>query len=420
MYALIDGNNFYVSCERVFQPRLEGRPVVVLSNNDGCIIARSNEAKKLGIPMGAPFHQWEKILKKENGAWFSANFPLYGDMSRRMVECLRTFASHLEVYSIDEMFLDLEECAPQELSRLALDIPPMIKKWLGIPVSVGVAPTKTLAKLANKIAKKNPQYNNAFCGLTSSEFDPHLKDLPCSEIWGIGNRLSKRLSQRGIHTAKAFKYEDPERIRKLLSITGARTQQELWGSPCLSFEEINPPKKQILSSKSFGKKVSTIEEISEALASYVSRAGEKLRNEKLLTKVIIIFITTNRFSSHDLQYSNSALISLPMPTADTGELIHYALEGLKRIYRNGFNYHKAGVLLQELSSEKCTQFHFFENEYNLKQRALQVAIDKINKGAGNKAVFHAAEGTINKWRMKSNFRSPSYTTRWDQILKVSP
>jgi DNA polymerase V len=418
MYALVDGNNFYVSCERIFQPRLEKRPVVVLSNNDGCIIARSNEAKALGIPMGGPFHEWRAVLKKENGAWFSANFPLYGDISHRMVSCLRTFTTHLEVYSIDEVFLDLGEYAHKELPKLGRDVPLLVQKWLGLPVSIGIAPTKTLSKLANRIAKKSPGHEGVFCGLSAEDFDSYLTKIPCDDLWGIGYRLAKRLSMEGIKNAREYKYEDRKKIRKLLSVTGERTQQELWGVPCITFEEMAPPKKQILSSRSFGKKVTSYDEVSEALASYVSRAAEKLRREKLLTRVLIIFITTNRFATRDLQYRNSSLISLPVPTADTGVLISYALHALKDIYRKGYHYHKAGVLLQELSSEHTLQEHLFESSYSEKQKMLQKACDRINHLYGSRTIYHGALGKHAAWAMKSAYRSPSYTTSWKDLLVV--
>jgi DNA polymerase V len=418
MYALVDGNNFYVSCERVFQPKLEGRPVVVLSNNDGCIIARSDEAKALGVPMGAPFHEWERVLKKSRGAWFSANFPLYGDMSRRMVECLRRFSSRLEVYSIDETFLDLSEFSEKELSDLGREIPPYVKKHIGIPVSSGIGPSKTLAKLANRIAKKNPGCENSFCGRSHRDFEFYLSELPCDDIWGIGHRLARRLSVHGIRDARAVKYASPDLVRKLLSVVGARTQQELWGIPCLSFEEINPPRKQILSSRSFGRKVASCEELSEALASYVTRAAEKLRAEKQLARVLVVFISTNRFSTRELQYRSSALVSLSVPTADTGVLITHALSALKSIYRHGYRYHKAGVLLQELTSENILQGDFFSPQYSKAARTLQTTIDHINFEYGSGTIRHGALGSKGTWKMKSRYRSPAYTTRWDQLVRV--
>ncbi|HMO18440.1 MAG TPA: Y-family DNA polymerase [Oligoflexia bacterium] len=418
MYALVDGNNFYVSCERVFQPKLENRPVVVLSNNDGCVIARSNESKALGIPMGAPFYEWEQVLKKNHGAWFSANFPLYGDMSRRMVECLRKFSSHLEVYSIDETFLDLSDLSNSELSGIGREIPPYVKKHTGLPVSVGIGATKTLSKLANRIAKKNPDYESSFCGLSHQDFEFHLSNLPCDDIWGIGYRLARRLSLHGIKDAYTFKFAPTDLVRKLLSVVGARTQQELWGISCISFEEINPPKKQILCSRSFGKKVSSYDELSQAVASYVTRAAEKLRREKQVARILIVFISTNRFSSRDPQYRNSSLVSLSVPTADTGELIARALSGLKSIYRPLYRYHKAGVLLQDLSPENIIQEHFFSPLYSEESRNLQKIIDGINFEYGSGTIRHAALGTKGTWKMKSDHRSPAYTTRWDQLLMV--
>jgi DNA polymerase V len=418
MYALVDGNNFYVSCERVFQPGLDGKPVVVLSNNDGCIIARSDEAKALGIPMGAPFHQWQGVLKKYRGAWFSANFPLYGDMSRRMNECLRRFSSHLELYSIDETFLDLSGFSEKELSDLGKEIPPYVKKHIGIPVSVGAGPSKTLAKLANRIAKKIPGYQGSFCGPGHGDFEFYLDNLPCDDIWGIGYRLAKRLSLNGIRDARAFKYASPDFVRKLISVTGARTQQELWGIPCLSFEEINPPRKQILCSRSFGRKVTSPEELSEAIASYVTRAAEKLRSEKQLAGKLMVFVTTNRFSTRDLQYRSSAPVSLTVPTADTGDLITHALSALRSIYRPGYRYHKAGVLLHELIPENMLQGHLFSPLYSATSENLQRTIDRINFEYGSGTVRHAALGNKGTWKMKSAYRSPAYTTRWDQLLRI--
>ena len=417
IFALIDCNNFYASCERVFNPSLVGRPIVVLSNNDGCVVARSNEAKALGIPMGAPYHQHKAVIEKNGVAVFSSNYQFYGDMSQRVMESLRLLVPDMEVYSIDEAFMRLDGFGHVDLTAFASDIRSKVRQWTGIPTSIGVAPTKTLAKIANHVAKKRT---------TSGVFDMRdpivqeqiMRDLPIEEIWGISYRWGKKLRAIGITTALQLRNSDPKHIRKHFSVVGERIVMELRGLSCLDLEQISP-KKNILSSKSFGKLVTDRDQIEEALANYAARASEKLRRQKSKAQGIYVFIRTNPFRERDPQYRNGAMLGLTLPTSDTAQVIAVSKALLKTIYRKGYRYHKAGLMLLDLIPEAQCQSHLFVARDDAKRDKLMQVMDQMNQSMGSGTVFHLAQGTKRDWSMRCDNRSPRYTTKWEELGKVA-
>jgi len=440
-YALVDCNNFYASCERVFQPRLMGKPVVVLSNNDGCIIARSDEAKALGVPMGAPLHEYEPLLKRHQVAVFSSNYALYGDMSARVMDQLAFFTPDVEVYSIDEAFLGLDGFAPDRLPDHMRRLRRSIRQWTGIPVSVGVAPTKTLAKLANRIAKKYTS-DGVYVMDDPALMTRILGDIEIEDIWGISTRWGTRLRQMGITTALQLRQANPRQIRQALSVVGERIVHELNGQSCLNLEDIQP-RKTIMSSRSFGTMISDRASLEEALASYTARAAEKLRRQRSRAGGIYVFIRTNRFRQQDPQYSNAAMVGLDEATSDTARLIEAALGALRHLWRPGYRYHKAGVMLTELVDDRSIQASLFQTNLYTPGRDIagqrrasdrrMAALDLINATMGQGTLFHAAEGigagrrrrgqhhpgaTSERWRMRAQFKSPAYTTRWSDLVRV--
>lgn len=422
MFALVDGNNFFVSCERVFQPHLEGIPVVVLSNNDGCIIARSQEVKAMGIPMGAPFYRFKQQLLKAGGRFFSANFALYGDMSKRMVAVLNEYSRGVEVYSIDESFCDLSHLAPNQLEESAYDIKEAIAQQLGLPVCVGIAPTKTLAKLANELAKKNPDMAGVCALSTPTLIKRALKQVDVADIWGIGRRLAIRLNDMGIYTAAALAESDPKFMRQRFSVVMERMILELRGQSCLEIENIAPAKKQIIASRSFGKKVTTLDGLQEAVATYVSRGAEKLRKQNHVCSVMGVYIRTSPFSGYNNQYRGSQMVNLANPTAHTGNLIQAALKGLEDIYRDGYAYHKAGVVLMGLQAKKQVQASLFDDGLSAfddqKTDALMGAMDGLNQRYGKRLVRFGATGTKADWMMRAGYRSMPYSTSFPPLLTV--
>ena len=437
-FALVDCNNFYASCERVFQPGLNTRPVVVLSNNDGCIIARSDEAKALGIPMGAPLHEYDAMLKRNKVAVFSSNYALYGDMSARVMELLGCFTPAVEVYSIDEAFLGLEGFKPAMLHDHLTGMRRSIRQWTGIPVSVGVAPTKTLAKLANRIAKK---YSSDGVYIMNDEalMTRILGDVAVEDVWGISKRWGLRLRRLGISTALQLREASPRQIRQAMSVVGERIVHELNGQPCLEMEDIQP-KQTIASSRSFGQLVSDRRSLEEAVASYTARAAEKLRHQQSRAGGLYVFIRTNRFRQQDPQYSNAAMIGFDEPVADTATLIRAAIRAVGKLYRPGYRYHKAGVMLTELSDGEGEQMSLFSMDATTQEKRnagdqRMAMLDQINRIMGPGTLFHAAEGvgpapgrkrgqprqnlrSTERWRMRSQFKSPSYTTRWSDLAQV--
>lgn len=421
MYALIDCNNFYVSCERVFRPELNKRPVVVLSNNDGCFISRSDEVKHLNIPMGAPYFKWKEEIERHNAVVFSANFPLYGDISNRVMTILQRYTPQIEVYSIDEAFLDLSTVRSDNLTVYAETIRNTIQQWVGIPTSIGIGPTKSLAKLANKMAKKyKDMYPGGVCNFYDvANLDDLLKGIPVEEVWGIGRNLSVVLRAHGIKSVYQLKQAPDAWVRKALSVTGLRIVWELRGMSCLPLEAVRPLKKGITTSRSFGQPVRFKKELQEAISSYTARAAEKLRNDHAIASCIYVYIRTSPFQEGGY-YGNGHTIALPQPTSYTPELAKYALQCLDKIYRPHMNYKKAGVMVTGILPNDRTQLSIFENTEHLeKKNHLMKAVDIINAMYGRRKVRFASEGIIKLWSGKSELRSPRYTSEWKELATVS-
>ena len=415
--ALVDCNNFFCSCERVFDPALVDKPVVVLSNNDGCIISRSEEAKALGIPMGAPLHEQQEVIRKHGVRVFSSNYTLYGDMSARVMSILREEVPAIEVYSIDEAFLQLTNGFTEEQARA---LRAKVLQWTGIPVCIGIGSTKLLAKLANRHAKKNKTLTGGVFDLVNY-WDPDgiMAATPTDGLWGVGKNLAQRLKGMGVTTALEFKQADPAAVRKSMGVIGERMLRELNGIPCLELEEMPPDKKGVMASRSFGSPVETLEELEEALANHVARASEKIRRYGLLATRMEVFIKTNRFRKDDPQYSRGIAITLDRPTNGTAELMTTARELLYQIYRPGYRYKKTGIQLAHLVSEEEYQPELFDRP---KARIdVDRIVDEINRRLGdakNPVITRASQGTLRSvkgWRMKAERHSPHYTTDWRQI-----
>ena len=415
MIALVDCNNFYASCERVFQPKLENKPIVVLSNNDGCVIARSNEAKALGIKMGAPAFKMRPIFDYHNVYVFSSNFALYGDLSNRVMQILSQESPAIEIYSIDEAFLDLKGI--KKLNKFSVDLRKKVGQWTGIPVSVGIAPTKTLAKVANRIAKKYKK-DGVFLMKEPATITRVLKHVAVDELWGIGRKYSKFLSQRGFQTAYDLVNASESWVRNNMTVNGLRMIKELKGIPCLSLEYETQRKKNICTSRSFGMDVKTLYELEEAVASYASTCAMKLRKEKSLTSSILVFVKTNPFKELNSQYSPCQKVILDVPTNDSMEITSQALSVLKRIYKDGFNYKKAGVIVGDIVSEESRQLSLFTTQDIFKTKNIMNAMDDINRKMGRNKVRLAVQGFDRKWRLKQEKLSPCYTTRFEDVLEV--
>lgn len=419
--ALIDVNNFYVSCERVFNPKLKNKPVVVLSNNDGCAISRSNEVKQLDIAMGTPWFKLQNLVKQHSIVGLSSNYALYADMSNRVMRILRAFSPNQEVYSIDECFLDLTGINFVNLVEYGQTMRQRILDWTGLPVCVGIASSKTLAKLANHCAKKQPAFNGVcnFNAMTAGALNDLLAGLPVGEVWGVGRKLAPKLNAIDIHTALDLKQADPHRIRQQFSVVMQKTVMELNGTVCIEIEEISPPKKQILSSRSFGHGVADYNSLAESISLYMSRAAEKLRKQNSCAGSVFVYIRTSPFKLDEPQYSNGLTIPLPNPTDDTRQLVKVALGGLKRIYKANFKYAKAGVMLGELVSANEVQSDFFNNKkFENGSEKLMGVLDSINMKMGGGTMKLASEGFKQPWRMKQGNKSPNYTTQWNDIPRV--
>ena len=415
MIALVDCNNFYASCERVFQPRLENKPIVVLSNNDGCVIARSNEAKALGIKMGAPAFKMKPVFDYHNVHVFSSNFALYGDLSNRVMQILSQESPAIEIYSIDEAFLDLKGI--KKLNKFSIDLRKKVGQWTGIPVSIGIAPTKTLAKVANRIAKKHKK-DGVFLMKEPSTITHVLKHVAVDELWGVGRKYSKFLSQRGFQTAYDLVNASESWVRNNMTVNGLRMIKELKGISCLPLEYETQRKKNICTSRSFGMDVKKHHELEEAVASYASTCAMKLRKEKSLTSSILVFVKTNPFKDLNSQYNASQKIILDVPTNDSMEIISQALSVLKRIYKDGFNYKKAGVIVGDIVSEESRQLSLFTTQDIFKTKNIMNAMDDINRKMGRNKVRLAVQGFDRKWRLKQEKLSPCYTTRFEDVLEV--
>lgn len=417
MIALVDCNNFYASCERLFQPRLNGQPVVVLSNNDGCVIARSDEAKEIGIRMGAPAFLMEKMLIKHNVAVFSSNYTLYGSMSNRVMKVLQEHCPTVEIYSIDEAFLYLSDLPCTDLKKYSMNLRSAVSA-VGIPVSVGVAPSKTLAKMANRYAKKTKQENGI---LVLDSHDKTTEVLRCTEvedIWGVGSQYAKLLRRHGFSTAADVCNAPGDWMRKNMTVMGLRLWNELRGVPCIEIEEEIPDKKNICVARSFGQLLSQKRDVQEALANYTAIAARKLRKQGSCCCVVNVFIQTNNFRSQDPQYFRSINVQLPVATASTPELLHYAGIGLDQIWQSGFNFKKVGVMLLDLVPAAQAQSSLFDQRNRSKDDRLMKAVDLINKSSGQELVKFAVQGSGRKWKLRQEWLSPHYTTRLDQILTI--
>ena len=417
VFALVDCNNFYVSCERVFQPKLEGLPVVVLSNNDGCIIARSNEAKALGIAMGAPYFQNRTLIEQHKVKVFSSNYALYGDLSQRVMTILQQLEPEVEIYSIDEAFFHLPACAAASLADQALAIRRRIRQYVGIPVSIGIGPTKTLAKVANRIAKKNPAHKGVFDLTACRDLDGLLAGVQVGDVWGIGRRLAERLNREGVFTALDLKSRDDDWIRRRLTVTGLRTAMELRGIACITMDQAPAPRKSVVCSRSFSKPVSSLTGLREAVSCYVSTAAEKLRQEGLAAANLHVFLRTSPHRPDLPQHAESLLVRLPQPTASTPVLIKAALRGLDRIYKPGHGYQKAGVMLTELTRADRIQQNLFHRPPR-DDREVMAALDLINRRWGRHTLQYASSGLAKAWRMNREHISPAYTTSWQELPKV--
>ena len=420
--ALIDGNNFYVSCERVFQPELEGKPVVVLSNNDGCVVARSQEVRALGVPMGAPWFKLRDLAKQHGIIAKSSNYTLYADMSQRMHAVIGQFAPEQEIYSIDETFLDLTGFN-RDLIEYGIQIRKRVRQWTGIPVCVGIGSSKTLAKLANHSAKKVlvPEMANGvvnFNQIPPVELSQLFGSIDVGEVWGVGRRNKERLNDIGIQTVRDLRDVSISRIKKEFNVVLARTVAELNGESCLALEEVAPPKQQIVSSRSFGQPVFLLEDLNEAVVSYASRAAEKLRKQNHVAGAIQVFVQTNPFKPDEPQYNNGVTVKLVKQTDNSFLLAEAALYGLKRIYKPGYAYKKAGVMLGVLCPENLVPvdlFTGFDEPETQRARALMATLDEINAKMGRGTVRSAGEGIQKPWAMRSDNKSKAFTTDWDQL-----
>ena len=417
-FALVDCNNFYASCERVFQPELRGKPVVVLSNNDGCVIARSNEAKALGIEMGAPWHLHREKFAAAGVVVRSSNYTLYGDMSARVMRILGSFAPEQEVYSIDESFLGFGGFEDR-LEAQARTLRATVLQWTGIPVSVGIAPTKTLAKAANRMAKKDPAAGGVAMLLTPEAQTAALARMELTDLWGIARRMAARMTEAGITTPLELRQADPRHMREQFSVVIERLVYELRGVSCIALEEVTPDRKSIVASRSFGRPVTTIEDMQEAVATYTARAAEKMRRQSLATARLSVFVETNSFKPDDPQYHASRGIELPVATADTGKLTGAAMRALAALWRPGFRYKKAGVMFVDLVRAADVQGGLFDRPDTPATQRLMRAVDSVNGRHGRYTISFASSGRHRAWKLRSEQLSLRYTTSWKELLRVS-
>lgn len=418
MYALIDCNNFYASCERVFNPSLNGKPVVVLSNNDGCVIARSNEAKALGIPMAAPAFEYKYLMERNQVKVFSANFALYGDMSNRVMSILANYSPEQEIYSVDECFLDLSNLMVKNLKAYGLQMREHVMKWTGIPISVGIAPTKALAKMANRIAKKFPEKTEG-CHIIDTEYKrtKALKWLEIGDVWGIGRRNEKKLQAIGVKTAYQFTQLDEAWVKQNMSIVGLNLQNDLKGIP--SIEMMPPEKSQSISNtRTFEREYTEYDEVKERIVMFTSLSAEKMRKQHSLCNRINIFIETSRFRDEDAFYANSVQVKLPFPTSSSIELIKFAVEALDKMFKPGYKYKRAGVTLFDFMDEKEVQRSLF-SQYNSnpKHQSLMTAIDKMNNKYHCTMVRSGSQDK-KKYKLKQEKLSGAFTTDINQVIEI--
>jgi DNA polymerase V len=419
LFALVDCNNFYVSCERVFNPSLERQPTIVLSNNDGCVVSRSPEAKALGIKMGVPAFQVKDTIAKHNVQVYSSNYALYGDMSRRVMNSLSYFVSEVEIYSVDEAFLNLSgfsSLSPELLLRYNQFMRAKVRQWTGIPVSIGISTTKTLAKIASHVAKRCERGVAEL--LTEETQAAVLATLNVEDVWGIGRKLATHLRSRGIDTALQLRDANEEIIRQAIGIVGVRVVLELRGISCLPLAIMPVARHGITVSQSFGYPVESLVELKEAAAAYIAKAARKLRREGLAANLLSIYLATNRFSHQTQQYSKSTTITLPVASNYTPELIQYASQAIEDIYQSGYRYKKVGILMSELVPAEQSQIALFDERDRERARKLMQTVDEINLKLGKDAIKFAAEGIKQLWKLRSQYRSPKYTTCWEDLPVV--
>jgi len=421
VFALVDCNNFYVSCERLFRPDLNGRPVVVLSNNDGCVISRSNEAKALGIPMGEPYFKIRSLVRRRSVHVFSSNYALYGDLSARVMDVLHRMEAEMEVYSIDEAFLSLPGGNGWNRLDYAAGLRARIAREVGIPVSIGIGATKTLAKIAARMAKKEGRADSGCPGVFElagkGQTDAVLQQTDVQDIWGIGGRFTARLHRQGIRNGLELKNADREWVRKHLTVAGARIVMELNGISCLPLAKVPSSKKSIVTSRSFGQPVTAAGDLREAVITFASRAAVKLREQQLEAGVFHLFLATSRFGEPSTVYSNGQTITLPSPTADTPVLIAMALRCLQSLYKPGYGYQKAGVMLAGLALRGYRQQGLFAPAA-VENGPLMTALDHINGKWGADTIRYGLTGAGNLWEMRQSRKSPAYTTNWRELPVV--
>jgi DNA polymerase V len=416
VFALVDCNNFYVSCERVFNPKLLGRPVVVLSNNDGCVVSRSEEAKALGIRMGVPLFHVRELVERHDIEVLSSNYGLYGDMSARVMETLGSWSADVEVYSVDEAFVSLPSGADREASAAGREVRQTVRRWTGLPVSVGIAQTKTLAKVAAHVAKKSDRAEGVVSLLSAARVERALARVGVEDVWGVGHRRAQLLKSAGLNSALDLRNADARWIKRKLGVDGLRLVHELRGVPCHTLETLPRSKKGITSSRSFGRPVRALAEIREAVAFHVTRAAEKLRREHLAARVLTVSLLTDRYAG--ALYAPTAVVRLASPTDLTPELIREAHAAVERAFQEGAAFKKAGVMLGELVPATPVQRNFFDGVDREKVRRVMKAVDEINARMGRDTVRLAAVGFEQAWQMRSARRSPRYTTCWNELLSV--
>ena len=417
MYALVDCNNFFASCERVFRPDLNKKPIAVLSNNDGCIIARSNEVKALGIPMGAPAFKYKKIIEQNHIYVFSSNYALYGDMSKRVMTLLSNFTPNLEIYSIDEAFLKLDGFEYFDLQSYGLKIKQTVDKGTGIPVSVGIAPTKSLAKVANRIAKKFPlKTKGVYVIKTNEQRIKALKWLKIKDVWGIGRRYAKKLNYFGIQTAYDFTQQNDTWVKRNFSIVGLRLKKDLLGEPVIELEHLTS-KKSIATTRSFDYTYSDYETISERVSTFAVSCAQKLRQQQTACSTILIFLQTNKHKENSSQYCPQIVIQLPYPTNSSIDIVKHVIKGLKQIYKPNFQYKKAGVVVMNIVPEANQQLNLFHSS-NPKHKKLMKTVDQLNHSIGYQKVKLACQDLGRTWKMRQEKLSPKYSTKLYDAIKI--
>ncbi len=413
--ALIDCNSFYVSCERLFNPKIQSMPVVVLSNNDGCVISRSTEAKKIGIKMGEPYFKVKELVKKNNVQIFSSNYALYGDLSRRVMKVLKGFSDKIEIYSIDEAFIDLTHIKDSQIEEYGKKIRERVLKWTGIPTSVGISSTKTLSKVANHIAKKD----KTGVMYLKKNIDSVLKNFDIADIWGVGKQLSKLYKKNGINNALELKNISNTWVKKSTNVLGAKTVMELRGIPCIDLETEDTKRKSCCVSRSFGKKVESLEKLRESITTHCLNAAEKIRIDKQTTRAITVFIRTSPFDRNRKYYSNSITIELPVSSNNSFELVKTAIKGLEKIYKYGYFYQKAGIILSKLKESSEKEFNLLTPILENKSKTLMKAIDFTNAKYGRNAISIAQAGIKNDWKMRREHSSRIDTASFDLLPKIN-